>query len=62
MSDSAIHDLAVAYAQAKLIQHQQKHPEDTGYTDEIRTFVKWYHYAQIHIPQEDEDIDLSTLD
>lgn len=62
MSGSVIHDLAVAYAQAKLIQYQQAHPEDSGYSNEIRQFLKWYHFAEIHIPRENEDIDLSTLE
>ena len=61
MSDSAIHDLAVAYAQAKLLQYQQEHPENGGYSEEIRDFLKWYHFAVIHIPSENKEIDLSTL-
>lgn len=62
MSDSMIHDLAVAYAQAKLIQHQQEYPEDSGYSSEIRDFLKWYHFATIHIPRENKEIDMSTLE
>lgn len=62
MSDSAIHDLAVAYAQAKLMQEQQEHPENSGYSMEIRSFLKWYHFAAIHIPRENKEIDLSTLE
>ncbi len=61
MSDSVVHDLSVAYAQAKLIQRQQEHPGDSGYSDEIRQFLKWYHFARLQIPNENKDIDLSTL-
>ena len=43
MSDSVIHDLAVAYAQAKLMQEQQEHPEDSGYSEEIRSFLGSVH-------------------
>lgn len=62
MSDRLVHDLAIAYAQVKLFRHQREHPEDSGYSDEIRQFLKWYHFAEIHIPRENEDIDLSTLE
>ncbi|MCI8848646.1 MAG: hypothetical protein HFF86_05145 [Oscillibacter sp.] len=62
MTDSVIHELAIAYAQVKLLRHQKEHPEDSGYSDEIRQFLKWYHFAEIHIPQKDEDIDLSALE
>lgn len=61
MTDSQVHDLAVAYAQTKLLSSQQEHPEDSGYSSEIRAFLKWYHFAIIHIPEEDAEIDLSTL-
>ena len=61
MSDTLVEKLAIAYAQAKLIQHQQEHPEDSGYSNEIRKFLKWYHFAKIHIPEEDKAIDISTL-
>ncbi len=61
MSDTVIHDLAVAYAQAKLIQDQQTHPGVGGTNEEIRSFLKWYHFAVIQIPDEDKAIDLSTL-
>ena len=65
MSDDLIRDLAIAYAQAKLIQHQQDHPEDSGYSSEIRDFLKWYHFARLHINdenKENKEIDLGTLE
>ena len=40
---------------------QQEHPDDSGYSDEIRDFLKWYHFAAIHIPEENKEIDMSTL-
>lgn len=61
MTDSVIHELAIAYAQVKLLRHQKEHPEDSGYSDEIRDFLKWYHFAAIHIPEENKEIDMSTL-
>ena len=61
MSDDLVRSLAIAYAQAKLFQHQQEHPEDSGYSDEIRDCLKWYHFAAIHIPEENKEIDMSTL-
>ena len=57
MSDPAIHDLAVAYAQAKLIQFQQEHPDKNGNNDEVRLLVKAYHHACYQIPIESEDLD-----
>ncbi len=62
MSDDLVRTLAIAYAQVKLFQHQKEHPEDSGYSDEIRQFLKWYHFAEIHIPGENKNIDLSTLE
>ena len=62
MDDKTIHDLAVAYAQAKLIKDQSNDNDCLDFTsDEIRSFLKSYHFAQIHIPEEDKEIDLSTL-
>lgn len=61
MTDSQVHDLAVAYAQTKLLASQLEHPEDSGYSEEIRAFLKWYHFAHIQIPKEDAEIDSSTL-
>ncbi len=58
MDNKKIHDLAVAYAQAKLIKEQ----EDAGYTnEEIRSFLCAYHFALIHIPEEDKEIPLDEL-
>lgn len=62
MSEDLVRDLAIAYAQVKLLRHQKEHPGDSGYSDEIRQFLKWYHFAKIHIPKEDETIDLSSLE
>ena len=61
MTDKEIHDLAVAYAQVKLAQYQQENPKYRGTDLEIRSFLKSYYFAKIHIPEEDENIDLSTL-
>ena len=61
MDEKVVHDLAVAYAQVCLFQELREHPEETGYTDTIQLFLKSYHFARIHIPKENVDIDLSTL-
>lgn len=47
MSDSAIHDLAVAYAQAKLLQYQQEHPKDSLSNDELRFFSESVRLRQL---------------
>ncbi len=58
MDSKKIHDLAVAYAQAKLIKEQN----ETGYTnEEIRSFLRAYNFALIHIPEENEEISLDKL-
>lgn len=57
LSDSVVHDLAVAYAQVKLIQEQQRDPGLSGYDDEIRSFLKHYNHARYQIPIECEDLD-----
>ena len=61
LSNDKIHDLAVAYAQAKLLKYQQDFPEKSGYSDEIRAFLESYYFAEIHLPEEDKEIDLSEL-
>lgn len=50
MDDKTIHDLAVAYAQAKLIQSQEMHPEQSGYDEELRLLLKSYNYALHQLP------------
>ena len=57
MSDDVIHDLAVAYAMAKLLKSQQEHPEGNGYNTEIRSLIKNYYYALHQIPEEDSSLD-----
>lgn len=57
MNDKTIHDLAVAYAQAKLIQTQQVHPDLHGHNEEIRSFLKDYLHALHQLPIEYEDLD-----
>lgn len=57
MTDKTIHDLAVAYAQAKLIQSQQMHPEQNGYDEELRSFLKNYNYALHQLPVEYDSLD-----
>lgn len=62
MTDQTIHDLAVTYAQTKLNKEQLNANYNSDYTsDEIRSFLKSYHFALIHLPEENEKIDLSTL-
>lgn len=62
MDKRSIHDLAVAYAQAKLIKNQNNIGYDLGHTsEEIRSFLEAYYFASLHIPEEDKDIDLSRL-
>jgi len=57
MNDKIIHDLAIAYAQAKLLKMQQDEPENNGLNSELRSYIKAYYYACYQIPIEDEDID-----
>lgn len=57
MDDKTIHDLAVAYAQAKLIQCQQERPDLSGYDEEIHLFLKDYLYALHQLPVEYEELD-----
>ncbi len=62
MDEKSIHDLAVAYAQAKLVKEQNGIGYNLDHTsEEIRSFLKSYHFALLHIPEEDKEIDLSTL-
>ena len=62
MDEKSIHDLAVAYAQAKLVKEQNGIGYNLDHTSgEIRSFLKSYHFALLHIPEEDKEIDLSTL-
>lgn len=57
MNDNTLHDLAIAYAHAKLINHQCIHPEDNGYDSEIKLLVKAYYHACHQIPIEDDDLE-----
>ncbi len=57
MSDKVIHDLALAYAQVKLMRYQQEKPNDDGLNSEVRFFLKQYYYALYQLPIEDEDLD-----
>lgn len=57
MDDKTFHDLAVAYAQAKLIQSQQMHPDQNGYDEELRSFLKSYNYALYQLPIESDALD-----
>lgn len=57
MNEKVFHDLAVAYAQAKLLQFQQKHPEESCSDTELRSFLKAYNYALYQLPIEDNDLD-----
>ena len=59
MNDKTIHDLAVAYAQAKLIQFQQDRPDLNGYDEEINTFLSDYLHALRQLPIEYENLDES---
>lgn len=56
--DSKInHDLAVAYAHAKLIKHQQDSYEEDGYDSELRFFLKSYYYALNQLPIESDNME-----
>jgi hypothetical protein len=62
MDNKTIHDLAIAYAQAKLLKEQSKPGYDLDNTnEEIRNFLHSYHLASLHLPEEDKAIDPSTL-
>lgn len=51
------HELAIAYAHAKLIKRQQDIPEESGYDSELRSFLKSYYYALNQIPLESADME-----
>lgn len=57
MSDSVIHELAVAYAQAYLNQILQENPDKVWDNDTIRSFLKCYDYAAYQMPIEYENSD-----
>lgn len=62
MSDKQYHDLAVAYAHAKLIKMQSCNTYNSDSTsEEIQDFLKSYHFALLHLPEEDKGIDISSL-
>ena len=62
MDDKTIHELAAAYAQAKLIKEQSRTEYNLDSTNkEIRDFIRSYRFALVHIPEEDDEIDISTL-
>lgn len=57
MENKAVHDLAVAYAHAKLVHYQQTNPKENGLESEIRTLLKAYNYALCQIPIEESTLD-----
>lgn len=62
MSDKQFHDLATAYAHAKLIKMQSRDIYDSDSTnEEIREFLKSYHFAMLHLQEEDKNLDISSL-
>ena len=62
MNDKQLHDLAVAYAHAKLIKMQSCDTYDLDSTSkEILNFLKSYHFALLHLPEEDKDLDVRSL-
>lgn len=61
MTDQEMHDLAVAYAQVRLIEMHKADPFRIGSSEDIRAYLKAYHFALIQIPEENQEIDLSSL-
>lgn len=62
MIDKQFHDLAIAYAHAKLIKMQSCDTYNSDSTnEEIREFLKSYHFALLHLQEEDKDLDISSL-
>lgn len=57
MDEKLNHELAIAYAQAKLIKRQQDSSEDNGCNSELRSFLKSYYYAAYQLPIENDDLD-----
>ena len=57
MNDNQFHDLAVAYAQAKLMLLQQENPELCGYDEELQTFLRSYLFALHRLPVVEGSID-----
>lgn len=62
MDNRTIHDLAVAYAQAKLMKLQSDAEYHSDFTnEELKSFLRSYYFASIHLPEEDSSLDLSAL-
>ncbi len=57
MNEKVNHDLAVAYAQAKLFRYQQEYPDRDMTDEEIRAFLKAYYYASAQLKAEYNDLD-----
>lgn len=57
MKENYYHDLAVAYAQAKLIKRQQENPNEDLLDSELRFYIKAFNYAMYQLPIEDKDLD-----
>lgn len=61
MTDKVVHELALAYAQTVLAETLRNDPSRRGTDEVIRDYLKDYHFAVSRIPEEDQDIDLSTM-
>ena len=57
MDQILTHELAIAYAHAKLINSQAKRQDDDLSDSEVRSFLKSYYYALHQLPVEDKDLD-----
>ncbi len=57
MNEKVRHDLAIAYAQVKLLRYQREKPEDHYCNCELRDFLKAYNYAYIQLEVEWNDLD-----
>ncbi len=57
MDEKVRHDLAIAYAQVKLLRFQREYPKEDFMENEVRTFLKAYNYAYYQLEIEWEDLD-----
>ncbi len=62
MTKETIHDLAVAYAQAKLLKEQAESGYNRDFTnEEIHSFLKSYQFASEQISEKEQPYDIGTL-
>lgn len=56
MDEKSLHDLAVAYAQVKLLNFQKEYGK-SGDTEELREFARAYNFCLFNFEKEYESLD-----